>query len=196
MTAVGTTPVELALDPASGALSDATGYYEKRLGDLADVFQDEAAYRGLPADRLVYRVFEHRAEERPGDLIFGTSVVLSGTVGDEFNMTRGHRHAIADRTEIYHCLSGHGVLLMESPDGAVHAAELRPGVTSYVPPAWIHRSVNVGSEPFMTLFCYPADAGQDYEVIARAGGMRRLVVRDGTSGWTLRDNPRHRNGHG
>jgi glucose-6-phosphate isomerase len=52
--------------------------------------------------------------------------------------------------------------------------------------------VNVGSEPFVTMFCYGADAGQDYELIRRAGGMASLVVvADGAESWTTRPNPDH-----
>jgi glucose-6-phosphate isomerase, archaeal len=38
------------------------------------------------------------------------------------------------------------------------------------------------------LFCYPADSGQDYEIIARSGGMRSRVVA-GDGGWRQVDNP-------
>ena len=56
---------------------------------------------------------------------------------------------------------------------------------------WVHRSVNVGTEPFVTLFCYAAEAGQDYGLIADAGGMAELVVHDGRQGWTTRPNADH-----
>jgi glucose-6-phosphate isomerase len=68
---------------------------------------------------------------------------------------------------------------------------LRPGTVVYVPPYWIHRSVNTGTSPLVTFFCYPADAGQDYEIIARAGGMKTLIVADG-EGWREVPNPRYR----
>jgi hypothetical protein len=62
---------------------------------------------------------------------------------------------------------------------------------SYVRGYWVHRSVNVGDNPFVTLFCYAADAGQNYGLIADAGGMAQLVVADGNGGWTTRPNPDH-----
>jgi glucose-6-phosphate isomerase len=68
---------------------------------------------------------------------------------------------------------------------------MSPGEAVHVPGHWVHRSVNVGEEPFVSLFCYPADAGQDYALIAEAGGMAQLVVTDGDGGWTTRPNPRH-----
>lgn len=186
-------PSLTVVDAGTGALDGATGRYEKRLGDLEGVYSDAVAYRRLAAqepDRLHYHVHEHRRRERPGDVIFGTSVVLPGTVGREFHLTRGHVHRLADRSEIYHCLSGRGVLLMER-DGDLRAIELSPGAIAYVPGHWAHRSVNVGDDPLVTVFCYPADAGQDYAPIERRGGMARLVVRDEDAGWTLVDNPRY-----
>src|SRR5207248_387229 len=138
-----------------------------------------------------YRVDESRAGDQPGALIVGMSAVAAGRVGDEFFMTRGHLHRKAECAELYYCLAGHGVLLMDSLDGRTTAAELTPGRGVHVPGGWVHRSVNVGAETFVTLFAYDADAGQDYEIIARARGMRELVVRDDT-GWRTVPNAEHR----
>ena len=80
-------------------------------------------------------------------------------------------------------------MLMESPDGEVRSVEIRPRTLCYVPPFWIHRSVNVGDDDLVMTFAYPADAGQDYDIIARSGGMRARVVDDGAGGWTLAPNP-------
>jgi glucose-6-phosphate isomerase len=52
-----------------------------------------------------------------------------------------------------------------------------------VPPYWIHRSINIGGDVLVMTFAYPADSGQDYEVIAKAGGMRSRIVDDGAGGW-------------
>jgi glucose-6-phosphate isomerase len=106
-------------------------------------------------------------------------------------VTRGHLHAKADRAELYYCLSGAGVMLLETLDGRSEALPMGPGDAVHVPGHWVHRSVNVGDEPFVTLFCYGADAGQDYELIARAGGMASLVVGDDAGGWATRPNPDH-----
>jgi glucose-6-phosphate isomerase, archaeal len=167
-----------------------TGRYEKRLADLDGLFADAAAFAArltTEADRVIYHVDEFRPSGAAGDLITGISTLSAGRVGDEFHMTRGHIHAQHDRTEIYHCLAGHGLMLMETLDGQTVVTELRPGVVAYVPPVHIHRSVNLGTEDLVTLFCYPADAGQDYGIIARSGGMRHRAVTDGT-GWRLEEN--------
>lgn len=184
--------LSLALD---GAMTGATSGYEKRLGDMAGVYRDEAAYHRELAERgadlVVYRVEEHRNVTGEGALIIGTSTVQPGRYGEEFAVTRGHLHAKADRAELYYCLSGTGVMLLETLDGRSKALPMRPGEAVHVPGHWVHRSVNVGDEPFVTLFCYAADAGQDYELIARAGGMSTLVVADDAGAWSTRPNPDH-----
>jgi glucose-6-phosphate isomerase len=185
-------PAALSLDPSTGRIVNATRHYEKRFQDLSGLYADAAAYAAmLPAlgDVVVYEVWEHRASEAPGDLVFGTSVMRPGRVGDELFFTRGHLHRVPDRAEVYHCLAGTGVMLMEHPDGEVRALPMTPRSIVYVPPHWIHRSVNTGADTLVTFFSYAADAGQDYAIIERAGGMRVRVVADGAGGWKLVDNP-------
>lgn len=188
------TPVVLEIS-ARGGIEGRTRRYEKALGDMGGVYRDDGAWRaavtGRGADEPVYWVDDHRYQEGSGALIVGTSTLLPGRIGEEFAVTRGHLHAVADRAELYHCLSGRGVMLLETLDGRSQAVELTPGRAVNVPGHWIHRSVNVGDEPFVTLFCYAADAGQDYAVISDAGGMKNLVVVDG-DGWALAPNPGHR----
>ena len=82
-------------------------------------------------------------------------------------------------------------MLLETVDGRSEAVELTPGEAVNVPGEWVHRSVNVGDEPFVTLFTYATDAGQDYQLIADAGGMKNLVVADARGGWAVRPNPDH-----
>lgn len=194
MSALVPDPGVLAL-ASDGVLTGATSSYEKRLGDMVGVYRNEAAYREALADKgadfVVYRVEEHRNVDGEGALIIGTSTLRPGRYGDEYAVTRGHLHAKPDRAELYHCLSGAGVMLLETVDGRAHAVALRAGEAVHVPGHWVHRSVNVGSDPFVTLFCYPADAGQDYALIERARGMSLLVVADEAGGWTTRPNPDH-----
>ena len=72
-------------------------------------------------------------------------------------------------------------MLMESPAGEVRIVEIAPRTICYVPPYWIHRSVNVGDEELVMSFCYPADSGQDYGIIEQAGGMRQRILDDGSA---------------
>ena len=179
-----------------GSMAGASGSYRKHLGDLADVYRDGAAYAAeverLGADHLVYTVEESRVSDGAGALVVGTSILLPGRVGDEYAVTRGHLHAVADRAELYHCLSGSGILLLDTVDGETEVHPMSAGDALHVPGHWVHRSVNVGDAPLVTLICYSADAGQDYDLISAAGGMATLVVDDGHGGWTTRRNPDHR----
>jgi glucose-6-phosphate isomerase, archaeal len=172
-----------------------TGGYVKYIGDLAGIYANEDSFQRLAEQRggeIAYRVNELRFTEHTSELITGISVLNPGKVGSEFFMTRGHLHQRADRAETYYCLSGHGILLMETLEGKVEAAELRPGSIVYVPPFWIHRSVNIGSEILATLFSYPADAGQNFEIVRKANGFQLLAVDDEQGGWKLVPNPRYR----
>ncbi len=184
----------LVVHAPTGDLEGATSTYEKRLADLSGLYLDDEAFAersATDADTIVYRVHDLRPSDRAGDMIVGTSALEPGTIGDEYYMTRGHLHALSDRPEIYHCVHGHGVMLMEDSDGNADAIDMTPGVIAYVAPGWIHRSVNVGSERFVTVFSYPADAGQDYAVIERAGGMSMRAVVDDHDGWCLVPNTKY-----
>lgn len=188
-------PIKLTVDPGVGTLLGGTGRYEKRLADLAGIFRDDVAYRAALAatrdpDAPVYWVEESRFVDS-GGLITGISVLEPGSIGDEYHMTRGHLHERPERSELYVAVAGRGVMLLDSLTDETRAVEISVGEAVQVPGHWVHRSVNVGSERFVTVFCYSADAGQDYQIISDAGGMRNLVVTDGAGGWVLQPNPDH-----
>ncbi len=188
-------PTRCVVDVGRGVLEGGTGRYEKRLSDLGGIYADENAFRSLlreTGDPLVYAVEDFRPSAAAGDMIFGITRMLPGKVGDEYFVTRGHIHALANRPEIYYGESGTGLMLLESPEGESRIVEIVPKAVCYVPPFWIHRSVNVGPEDLVMTFAYPADAGQDYDIIARSGGMRLRIVDDGRGGWSALDNPRYR----
>lgn len=188
------TPSAHTIDPTTGALTAHTGRYQKCLSNLDGLYEDAEAFNTALSDggdRIVYTVEEVRPAASAGDLIFGTTYMEPGRIGDEFFMTRGHIHATANRPETYYGESGEGLMLMEAPDGEVSILEVRPRVMVYVPPLWIHRSINIGAAPLVMSFCYPVDSGQDYEVIARAGGMPVRIIADG-SGWASVPNPSYR----
>jgi glucose-6-phosphate isomerase len=187
-------PRRCVFDAVRGALAGSTRSYTKRLAQLAGLYGDEAAYATALAtmgDETVYEVTEFRPSTKPGDLIFGVTRMVPGKIGREYFMTRGHIHAKVDRSEMYYGQGGHGLMLIESPVGETRIVEIAPQTVCYVPPLSIHRAVNTGSEDFLMLFCYPADAGQDYDIIGRAGGMRSRILDDGNGGWTEAPNAKY-----
>lgn len=186
-------PFTRHVDLASGTIPDAPLVQTRRLSDLRGLFADpDAEARLAPENPVIYRVYEATTEvpKEEGQLLFSTTVIEPGRVGDEFYMTKGHFHAKGDRAELYYGLSGEGTLLLQSPEGDVDAQPMRPGAASYVPPYWGHRTINTGEAPFVFLAVYPADAGYDYKTIAEEGFASILVERNGKA--ALVPNPRHK----
>jgi len=103
-------------------------------------------------------------------------------------MTKGHFHAILDTAEVYLCIKGRGIILMENPEGECSYEVLTPGKMVYVPKRHAHRSVNIGREPFVQFFAYRADAGHDYGTIETKGFRKLVVERDGD--FAVIDNPK------
>ena len=177
-------PTSHSIDPLSGELTGATGHYSKKLIDMVGLYGDKVKFSQAveqDGDSVIYRVSDVRPNALHGDLIFGTTFMQPGRIGDEFFMTRGHIHAKANRPETYYGESGEGLMLLESPEGVTRVLEVLPRQMIYVPPFWIHRSVNIGSVPLVLSFCYPSDSGQDYSIIERSGGMASRIVADGSS---------------
>jgi glucose-6-phosphate isomerase, archaeal len=176
---------------ATGMLVNGDGHYRKTFRELAGLYADGQAFERLlsaQADDVAYEVTSYAAGRRVSDFIMGVTRMKPGKVGREFYLTRGHIHAVGDRPEIYHVLAGHGIMQMESLDGEVRLVEMRPQDVCYVPPFWIHRSINVGEADLVMFFSYPADSGQDYGVIEKSNGMRVRIVEDGRGGWQQEEN--------
>jgi len=183
------------VDVAKGELSGATNRYAKTLAELEGLYEDGAAYEALRqtmGEAVVYEVTDYKPSIDAGDLIIGVTRMRPGKVGREFFLTRGHIHARANRPEMYYGESGRGLMLLESPAGDIRVVEIGPRSLCYVPPYWIHRSVNIGEEDLVMTFAYPADSGQDYDIIAQAGGMRSRIVDDGKGGWIAVENASYR----
>jgi len=163
---------------------------QRRLSDLAGQFHDGTALRSLieAGNPVAYEVLEVRRPEREGELLCGLSILYPGLVGGEYFMTKGHYHAVRATAEIYYCLSGAGLLLMENHQGEWTAEELRPGRVVYVAPGWAHRSINTSpDQQLVTFFVYPAHAGHDYGTIETCGFRKLVLCRNGAP--DIVDNP-------
>jgi len=165
----------------------------RTLSAMVGQFADQRAYDAALAreDVLLYEVYEIKRPEVAGELLHGISIVHPGVVGEEYFMTKGHFHAELETAEVYYCMKGQGMMVMETPEGDWAVEELRPGRVLYVPPRWAHRSVNTGQdENLVTFFVYPAHAGHDYGTI-EAHGFRKLILqKDGQP--RIVDNPQWR----
>jgi glucose-6-phosphate isomerase len=187
-------PFTFNISPIDGKPSQFDAHLIRRLSSLDGYFQDQSTYEAMLAkgDVIVYEVFEVKRPEKVGELLSGISVVHPGKVGDEFFFTKGHFHAVLDTAEIYYCLHGKGVMVMETPEGEWAVEEFVPGRVLYVPPRWSHRSVNTAlSADLVTFFIYPGDAGHDYGTI-ETKGYRKTILKHGKE-YGIFDNPNWKN---
>jgi glucose-6-phosphate isomerase len=185
--------VPYTYDISAGVPSSWDNHIVRRLSSMKGQYLDQAAYRAMLArgDQVLYEVYERKRPEVSGELLHGVSVVHPGKVGDEYFMTKGHFHRVLETGEIYHCLKGRGMMVMETPEGEWCVQDFVPGAVLYVLPRWAHRSVNVSlTEDLVFHFVYPGHAGHDYGTIERQG-FRKLVVDRGGVPQVI-DNPRWR----
>jgi len=84
-------------------------------------------------------------------------------------MTKGHWHRLSGTAEIYLCLAGEGLMLMETAGGHCRAEPTRRGAMVYVPPHWAHRSVNTAGSPLVSFCMHLAEAGHNCGNIATEG---------------------------
>ncbi|MGE7187109.1 glucose-6-phosphate isomerase [Peribacillus sp. NPDC006672] len=182
------TPFTMYFDLKNG-MTDEKITTKRYLSNMNGMFADnEALKEMIKEDILAYEFYELSLPEKDSNLLFGTSIVYPGKVGNEYFMTKGHFHTILDTAEVYYCLSGKGYMLMENPEGDWAAEELTPGKVVYVPGRYAHRSVNVGDEPLVTFFVFRADAGHDYGTIETKGYRKLIIEKDGKV--EIVDNPK------
>ena len=182
-------PLTVFFDLKTG-MSDAKETTKRHLSNMKGMFSDDVATDELVknGNPLLYEFYEFNMPETAGDIQYGTSITYPGKVGNEYYMTKGHFHKILETAEVYYCLSGHGYMLMENPEGEWDAQELTPGKMLYVPTRWAHRTVNIGNEPLVTFFAFRGDAGHDYGTIESKGYRKLIVEIDGKV--EIIDNPK------
>ena len=174
----GMQPFHVDLDLAEGVMKDPDNVLVRRASDMRGHYADAEALERLieeHGDPVHYEVFEKTIPQESGQLQHCISKLYPGIVGEEFFMTKGHYHVVADTAEIYLCLRGQGYMLNKLPDGSCMPVPMLRGHSVYVPPYWGHRSVNTGDEPLISFCVYPGDAGHNYGDIETEGFPKRVV---------------------
>ncbi len=155
---------------------------ERWLTQLRDVFIDPVAYTAAvqAGDRLIYYVTNVEPTTGEGDLHYGLGVVLPGRIGKEYHLTRGHLHAWRAAAEVYFCLRGQGLMLLEDErTGEGRAIEMAADSVIYVPGYTAHRTVNVGDEPLVYWGVLPSNAGHDYQTIQQRNFQQVVICKKG-----------------
>jgi glucose-6-phosphate isomerase len=169
------------VDLSSGTIAGVPTMVRK-LSDLAGSFADRRALDAAlhKGDPTVYTVASVKPADGAGQLHYGLGTLMPGKIGDEYFLTKGHVHRRREAAEVYIGLKGRGLLLLENLEtGAAAMLELSQQSVVYVPSATAHRTVNIGSEPLVYIGVYPADAGHDYETIAKGNFHHVIVERNG-----------------
>ncbi len=143
------TPSTLMMNLQTAKLSGNSKIQEvkRTLSDLKGIFRDEAARSARPQSTVAYSVqsFFPVADGTPGGLFWGSTFIEPGMIGDEYYMTKGHYHAVIDRTEIYMGVAGEGALILMDQDGKTWYERMHPGSVHCIPGKLAHRVANVGS---------------------------------------------------
>lgn len=179
-------PFTVLMDFQSGRLDHVRDTVERRLGDMAGMYQEKVE----APETLVYEVLQLTVPEENSEIQCSTTILQHGRVGEEYFMTKGHFHEVRDRSEVYIGLQGEGRLVLATGAGDYTVEPLRRGTVNYIPGGWAHRSVNVGDEPLVFFAAYVGDAGHDYGTIEEEG-FPVLVLRGDNEPRTV-DNPRYR----
>ena len=150
----------------------------RTIGQMQGLYADEAARAALPQDTVVYRTYwaEGEPEGTEGALLYGTTTLEPGVVGEEYFMTRGHFHALRNRAEFCLTISGQGALILMNEDRETRIEPMSPGSLHVAPGHTAHRVANTGTTPLTFLVVWPADCGHDYEEIERNGFSQRVLV--------------------
>jgi len=152
----------------------------KTLGQFANIYKDEAAWRAMDPETEVYRVrvWKPVPDGKLGGLFWGSTVLQPGRVGEEYFMTHGHFHTIRDRAEFYATIRGTGAMLFMDEEGNSSSHAMNPGTVHYIPGNVAHRVVNTGAVPLIFFASWPSDAGYDYAEIRTRGFSKRIVQRN------------------
>ena len=160
---------------------DPVKFQSRLLTNIVGIFFDQEAAKKLNDDTLVYYVQSWMPvpEGTTGGLFYGTSTIMTGKVGEEYFMTKGHFHLKPDRAEFYWGVRGEGVLIMMDRNRNTWGERIYPGSLHYINGEIAHRMANTGQEQLIVGACWPSDAGHDYEEIEHNGFSARLLEVNG-----------------
>jgi len=158
----------IGMNWSSGRLDSPTHSSRKFVRDLIGYWHDERAALVM-GDTLVYETemwvpdSSVVVDETPGVVLWGSTILHPGTVGEEFFMTRGHRHLKPTHGEMIFCVQGSGLLVLMDDAGVTTRHTLQPGTTLWIDGRLAHRTVNTGDVPLIFWCAWPNDCGHNYE---------------------------------
>ncbi len=183
-------PISVQIDLKKGLMSPYTVRDQRFVSNLLALFYDQAAGSALieQGNPLVYEIYHHAFLTDRSDMALGMSIIAAGKVGKEYFMTKGHVHERDDQAELYHCVQGEGLLLMDDLGEDFVAMPFNQGTVIHIPPQYAHRVVNTGSEALIFVSSFHVSAGHSYYQVQERGFAKIVVEENGKP--TLLANPR------
>lgn len=174
-------PLSFNFDPATAVIPGLEAS-NRLLSQLAGCFADEAAYQSMlsKGDQLVYSLSNIDMASGEGQLHYGLGILQPGKVGSEYFMTKGHLHAWRPAAEVYICLRGQGMMILEhETEAATDVLPFPANSVVYVPGYTAHRTINVGDQPLVYWGVFSSEAGHDYEAIRQRNFSQVVIELDG-----------------
>lgn len=178
-------PIPTDLDLATGIIAgERVKQGGRKLSDMLAMFGDAAAAHAMLErgdDPPIYDTYTWPGiDGAPADqMLYATTVLHPGRVGDEYFMTRGHFHVRPERGEFTVTLGGSGALVLMDRDRHTRVEWMQPGSIHMIDGRLAHRVANVGPDPLTFLVCWQDDCGHDYAAIAERGYSARVREVDG-----------------
>lgn len=164
-------PISVQLDTKTGVFFPCPENVDRFLSDFPYMFQEIDSVQEIikSGDRKIYEICYYPFLTDNSDMALGVTTILSGTVGKQYHMTKGHFHERNDQPEIYHCVNGVGFLQMMDSDGNYFSAPWEKGTITHIPPQFAHRVINTGEQPLIFVAVFHISAGHEYDFIKDKG---------------------------
>jgi glucose-6-phosphate isomerase, archaeal len=174
-------PTAVQFNLLTGQIEPCSVYEPRHVSNLAEMFFDQAEAQRIIAegDPLVYEIRHTHFATRNSDMALGVSTIYSGTIGGEYYMTKGHVHERDDQPEIYYCVRGNGLLLMDDLNGDFQATPFNAGTIVHIPPQYAHRVINTGNDLLVFVSAFHLAAGHNYAQVKEKGFAYRICEVDG-----------------
>ncbi|WP_299024325.1 glucose-6-phosphate isomerase family protein [uncultured Thermanaerothrix sp.] len=174
-------PVSLNFDTENGTFDPCPQVTPRHLSDLKKMFRDQHLVEKIlrDDDPLIYEIRYYPFTTTKSDMALAVTRIFPGTIGDEYYMTKGHKHQRDDQAEVYYCVKGEGFLLLDTLEGDFQAIPWQAGIITHIPPMWAHRVVNTGNDLLVFIGIFHLSAGHDYDIVACKGFSYRVLSRNG-----------------
>jgi glucose-6-phosphate isomerase, archaeal len=169
----------------------------RKFSEMKKLFMDPDAK--APFDEMYYmyrhvHFKEHEEILEKAGVTYDITVLPPGKIGEEFNKTAGHYHAMKEGThiaypEVYEVLHGHALFFLQKMDESfqdlitVVAMEAKAGEKVVYPPNYGHIIVNIGDDVLVTGNWVGDKFERMYKQVAERHGMSYYVIDDGAGGY-------------